>query len=49
MVESIKQQTRHYAKRQTTWFKKDTSINWFAYPEEMQKITSEVAQFLRQI
>ncbi len=25
---NIKHNTRRYAKRQTTWFKKDTSINW---------------------
>ena len=27
-VELIKQHTRHYAKRQMTWFTKDESINW---------------------
>ncbi len=27
-VEKIKQHTRNYAKRQMTWFKKDTEINW---------------------
>ena len=26
----IKKNTRHYAKRQMTWFKKDTSTNWFS-------------------
>jgi tRNA dimethylallyltransferase len=28
-VDKIKQNTRHYAKRQLTWFKADTSIRWF--------------------
>jgi tRNA dimethylallyltransferase len=27
-IEKIKQNTRNYAKRQMTWFKKDTSIQW---------------------
>jgi tRNA dimethylallyltransferase len=27
-IELIKQNTRHYAKRQITWFKKDGDINW---------------------
>jgi len=27
-IELIKQNTRHYAKRQMTWFKKDSEINW---------------------
>lgn len=29
-VETLKMNTRRYAKRQMTWFKKDTSVNWFA-------------------
>ncbi len=28
-IELIKQNTRHYAKRQFTWFKKDTAVHWF--------------------
>lgn len=28
-IEEIKKNTRHYAKRQMTWFKKDNEINWF--------------------
>lgn len=28
-IENIQQNTRHYAKRQMTWFKKDPSIQWF--------------------
>ncbi len=32
-VELIKQNSRHYAKRQLTWFKKDREINWI----EMEK------------
>jgi tRNA dimethylallyltransferase len=31
-VELIKQNTRHYAKRQMTWFKKDSSVKWM-HPE----------------
>jgi tRNA dimethylallyltransferase len=27
-IELIKQNTRHYAKRQLTWFKKDTEVQW---------------------
>lgn len=29
-VELIKQNTRHYAKRQMTWFKKEETMRWFA-------------------
>lgn len=28
-IELIKQNTRHYAKRQLTWFKRDTDMHWF--------------------
>ena len=28
-IELIQQNTRHYAKRQMTWFKKDPEINWY--------------------
>ncbi|MGN6437748.1 MAG: tRNA (adenosine(37)-N6)-dimethylallyltransferase MiaA [Agriterribacter sp.] len=29
-VEEIKKNTRHYAKRQLTWFKRDENIKWFS-------------------
>jgi tRNA dimethylallyltransferase len=34
-IELIKRNTRHYAKRQLTWFRKDERINWF----EVKKIS----------
>ena len=36
-VELIKKNTRHYAKRQMTWFKKDKEIVWFG-PDEIEKM-----------
>ena len=36
-VELIKQNTRNYAKRQLTWFKKDKGIFWYG-PEEKEEI-----------
>lgn len=36
-IEKIKTNTRRYAKRQLTWFRKDHSIHWF-HPEEMEKM-----------
>jgi len=40
-TEQIKMNTRHYAKRQMTWFRKDESIHWIAPDDLMQlkKIT----------
>jgi tRNA dimethylallyltransferase len=36
-IEEIKKNTRHYAKRQITWFKKDESIQWH-HPKDAIKI-----------
>ncbi len=48
MITRIRQETRHYAKRQTTWFSKDKGINWSEYPEDREIIEREVRAFLRQ-
>lgn len=37
----IKQNTRNYAKRQMTWFKKDDGIKWFQ-PEQKEEIISYI-------
>lgn len=34
--DALKQNTRHYAKRQLTWFRRNKSINWF-YIDEMNE------------
>lgn len=34
VIENIQQNTRHYAKRQMTWFKKDPDITWYS-PNEI--------------
>ncbi|MCH5192078.1 MAG: tRNA (adenosine(37)-N6)-dimethylallyltransferase MiaA [Oscillospiraceae bacterium] len=36
-VESLKAETRHYAKRQLTWFRKNGRINWL-YPDDYTEI-----------
>jgi tRNA dimethylallyltransferase len=46
MVKDIKKHTRHYAKRQFTWFAKEKDINWFQYPEDTARITHKVREFL---
>jgi tRNA dimethylallyltransferase len=40
-VERIKINTRQYAKRQMTWFKKDAAIKWFA-PQDVENIINSV-------
>ena len=36
-VDKIKQNSRHYAKRQLTWFKKDAEMKWF-HPVQQQEM-----------
>ena len=40
-VEKIKTNTRRFAKRQMTWFRKDKEINWF-HPDEFEKIVQNI-------
>lgn len=40
-IELIKQNTRNYAKRQLTWFKKDKGIFWYG-PEEKEEIIKHI-------
>ena len=35
--ETLKQNTRRYAKRQLTWFRKNPEIQWNCYPETLKK------------
>lgn len=35
--EKLKQNTRNYAKRQLTWFRKNENIQWNHYPEKLKK------------
>jgi tRNA dimethylallyltransferase len=46
MVRDIQKHTRHYAKRQFTWFAKEKDMDWFEYPEDSESITNKVAAFL---
>lgn len=44
-VELIKQHTRHYAKRQLTWFKKDADIMWL--PPHIHEINSFISRIIK--
>lgn len=45
-IEEIKKNTRRFAKRQLTWFRKDTDINWFDFQEDIQTIITQIEQKL---
>lgn len=44
-VEKLKLETRHYAKRQLTWFRRDERINWI-YPDECENFDEFVCKAL---
>ena len=41
-VSEIKKNTRRFAKRQLTWFRKDDSITWFDYETEIEDIVDHI-------
>ncbi len=45
-IELIKRNTRRYAKRQLSWFKRDKEINWFM-PDEKEKILNFILKNLK--
>jgi tRNA dimethylallyltransferase len=46
-LRSMKRDTRHYAKRQMTWFRRDPEIHWF-HPDQLDQIGRFTRQFLEQ-
>ena len=42
-IRLLKRNTRRYAKRQMTWFRKDTEVKWFQ-PDQL----SEIIQYIEQ-
>ncbi|RBW60321.1 tRNA (adenosine(37)-N6)-dimethylallyltransferase MiaA [Tenacibaculum sp. E3R01] len=45
-IEEIKKNTRRFAKRQGTWFRKDSDINWFDFKENHLTIINKIDSFL---
>jgi tRNA dimethylallyltransferase len=46
-IQVIKRNTKRYAKRQLTWFRKDTEIAWFTLPQQSLEISEAVRKFLK--
>lgn len=45
MIRLIKRNTRHFAKRQLTWFRSEPDLQWVAYPENSATIKSAAVTF----
>ncbi|WP_298425647.1 tRNA (adenosine(37)-N6)-dimethylallyltransferase MiaA [uncultured Kordia sp.] len=41
-ISEIKKNTRRFAKRQGTWFRRDTNTSWFDYQEEVSNIIDQI-------
>ena len=46
-IEEIKKNTRRFAKRQLTWFKKDEQIHWFDYTSDISSIIKCIEKKLK--
>ncbi len=46
-IDNIKAATRHYAKRQRTWFRKDKRFHWINAENDMEEILGEAIEILQ--
>lgn len=46
-VEEIKKNTRRFAKRQLTWFKRTENVNWFDYLSDRKEIISTIESSIK--
>ena len=46
-ISEIKKNSRRFAKRQTTWFKKDESIIWFDIESEIETIIKVIEENIK--
>ena len=46
-IKEIKKNTRRFAKRQLTWFKKDPNTIWFDFETDFNKIIKKIKTQLR--
>ena len=47
-VEEIKKNTRRFAKRQLTWFKRTENVMWFDFKTDLDEIISKINQKIKQ-
>lgn len=45
-ISKIKQNSRHYAKRQLTWFRRDDAVKWF-HPKEITEIEQYISEEIK--
>ena len=45
-IEKIKQNTRIYSRKQTTWYRRDEEITWF-HPDDTDKIIEHIDNIIK--
>ena len=48
MTELIRRNTRHLAKRQLTWFRREHDVHWVAYPQNSATIAASAVMFFKE-
>jgi tRNA dimethylallyltransferase len=48
-IRTIQRDTRRYAKRQLTWFRRQTNVTWFNGPGDNDQINNSVLQLVKQL
>lgn len=46
-ISEIKKNSRRFAKRQLTWFKKNKDTHWFEYDINIESITSTITSIIK--
>jgi tRNA dimethylallyltransferase len=46
-VAQMKRNTKRFAKRQVTWFRRDPEIAWIVLPDELDTMAAKVKNFLK--
>lgn len=46
MIEKIKKETRHYAKRQLTWFRKNKETLWLNAQEKVEQNIAQIEKYI---
>ena len=48
-IRNIQRDTRHYAKRQLTWFRRQANVKWFDGPGDVDDTKNKARQFVEQL
>jgi tRNA dimethylallyltransferase len=46
-IEEIKKNTRRFAKRQLTWFKRTENVKWFDFETDVSEIVNYITKSLK--